>query len=171
MQYSYYNFLHLSQFGGALLQLTQQEETDLRNIASAYSPTSHHAQTMLLIAYGEEYPAVLPDFPAFLDTDLLNQFLFEGINFKNKSETPILSIGNLYPNPANSFVYLDYELPEKFQAVFTLYDATGRVLYVSNLQNSGQMQYSVQHLPNGLYFYHISVNGQPWLYNKLVLLR
>ncbi|HRI27680.1 MAG TPA: T9SS type A sorting domain-containing protein [Chitinophagales bacterium] len=153
------------------LQLTPQEETDLRNIATAYSPSAHYAQTMLLIARGEEYPAVLPDFPSFLDTALLNQLLFEGINFKNKLEVPLVTIGNLYPNPANNIVYLDYDLPEKFQAVFTLYDATGRVLYVSHLQNSGQMQYAVPHLPNGIYFYHIAVNGQPWLYNKLVLVR
>lgn len=153
------------------LQLTPQEETDLRNIATAYSPSAHHAQTMLLIAHGEEYPCLLPDFPAFLDTALFNQIIGEGINFKNKPTTSDMSIGLLYPNPAQNFVYLQYSLPQESHAVFSLYDAVGRVLYVSNLQNSGQMQYAVEHLPNGIYFYHIAVNGKPWSYHKLVLVR
>lgn len=155
-----------------VLQLTPQEETDLRAIAAQYSPASFNAQTMLLTAYGEEHPALLPDFPAFLDTAFLHQAIEQGVNFKN--EKPVIqqqANGVLYPNPAQNMVFLPYNLPDTDSAVFNLYDTTGRLLYTEKLHKTGLMQYSIEHLPTGIYFYHINVNGQPWLYNKLVLVR
>ncbi len=153
------------------LQLTPEETTDLRSIAATYSPAAHHAQTMLLIAYGEEYPATLPDLPAFLDTATLNLLMQEGINFKNNPDKQKAKIGNLYPNPAQNMIYLPYNLPDADMAVFNLYDPTGRLLYSEKLYKTGLMRYSVEHLPMGIYYYQIAINGQPLQYNKFVLVK
>ncbi|HRI29450.1 MAG TPA: T9SS type A sorting domain-containing protein, partial [Chitinophagales bacterium] len=129
------------------------------------------AQTMLLIAYGEEYPATLPDLPAFLDTATLNLLMQEGINFKNNPDKQKAKIGNLYPNPAQNMIYLSYNLPDADMAVFNLYDPTGRLLYSEKLYKTGLMRYSVEHLPMGIYYYQIAINGQPLQYNKFVLVK
>ncbi len=160
MQHSYYNSLHKSQFGSASLQLTPQEETDLRDIATAYSPSAHHAQTMLLIARGEEYPAVLPDFPAFLDTALLQQLLIENINFKTalpasgKSAAPLASqktsLLTLAPNPASNDVFVSYRGVEKENLQVILLSITGK----EQLRQSmiyGNANLNTANLPNGLY--------------------
>ncbi|OWY17645.1 hypothetical protein B6N25_16770 [Sphingobacteriales bacterium TSM_CSS] len=153
-----------------VLQLTPQEETDLRAIAAQYSPASFNAQTMLLTAYGEEHPALLPDFPAFLDTAFLHQVIEQGVNFKN--EKPVIqqqAIGVLYPNPAQNIVYMPYHLSDKQNASFELYNCTGQLIYSQSLIQTGLLQYNTTHLPNGIYFYHVKIAGEVPLISKLVL--
>jgi len=154
------------------LQLTPQEETDLRDIATAYSPSAHHAQTMLLIARGEEYPAVLPDFPAFLDTALLQQLMIENINFKTTLPgDEEFAFGKVYPNPASDEVCMTYRLAGNRQAEFVLYDFSGMLLQTRQLTGNGLMRFQTHGLPQGIYFYHIKVDGKPISYHKLVIVK
>ncbi|HMW10993.1 MAG: T9SS type A sorting domain-containing protein [Bacteroidetes bacterium] len=66
---------------------------------------------------------------------------------------------NLYPNPANSQLYLDYFLPENKSATISITDISGKELTKSNLkQYYNHLILPCDKFNAGIYFYKISVN-------------
>lgn len=78
-----------------------------------------------------------------------------------------------YPNPFNPTTNISYSLPESGWVELSVYDITGRAVasLVNGIQQSGNHMVKLEaaHLPSGLYFYHISWNGQSQVRKMLLL--
>jgi hypothetical protein len=79
---------------------------------------------------------------------------------------------NLFPNPNNGSMQLDYDLGGYANADFNLYDITGKQVNSYKLQNSkGILQMNEQNLHNGIYFYHILVGEKTIKTDKIVIIK
>ncbi|HEX8517876.1 MAG TPA: T9SS type A sorting domain-containing protein [Bacteroidia bacterium] len=79
---------------------------------------------------------------------------------------------NLYPNPNNGEMVLDYELSEGQSGSFTLYDITGRVISTYNLISTNtSLSIKEDELVNGIYFYTVRIDGQIKKSNKVIIMK
>jgi len=77
----------------------------------------------------------------------------------------------VYPNPASEEVCMTYRLADNRQAEFVLYDFSGMLLQSRQLTGNGLMRFQTRDLPQGIYFYHLKVDGKPVSYRKLVIVK
>lgn len=80
-------------------------------------------------------------------------------------------VKNLYPNPANDFAFLRYTLNGDVKdAKISLYNVLGATVreYTLNRQ-SQQLTMDTRQLPNGVYFYQLTVDGQKVATKKLLI--
>jgi hypothetical protein len=72
----------------------------------------------------------------------------------------------IYPNPANSTVFVDFVTPTNGQIQLNIVDITGKIIYTENLGTKESESYShildCSYLPNGFYFINIKTGN----YNK-----
>lgn len=79
---------------------------------------------------------------------------------------------NLFPNPNNGSMQLDYDLGSNSDATFKLFDVTGRLINSFKLENTkGSLQMNEQTMHNGIYFYHILVGEKTIKTDKIVIIR
>ncbi len=79
---------------------------------------------------------------------------------------------NLYPNPNKGVMTLEYDLGNMNDATMNLYDVTGKLLTVYKLPSAkGTLQMNEQTLENGIYFYHILVEGKSIKTDKIVIIK
>ena len=65
---------------------------------------------------------------------------------------------NMFPNPNNGTMQLDYKLGSYSTAKFNLFDITGKLIDSKNMEtNEGSLYINEQNLKNGVYFYTILV--------------
>jgi hypothetical protein len=78
----------------------------------------------------------------------------------------------LFPNPNNGNMTMIYDLGKDSNAGMNLYDVTGKLINTYDLQNgSGAIEINEAQLHNGIYFYHILVNGNIVNTNKIVIIK
>lgn len=79
------------------------------------------------------------------------------------------------PNPASSFSTINYELENNAQVSLNVYDVTGKVVSTLSLgeQNAGthNMNYSVENLSAGVYYYSLTVNNATTAAMKMVVIK
>jgi hypothetical protein len=79
---------------------------------------------------------------------------------------------NVFPNPNNGNMELNYDLGNYDKAVMKLYDVTGKLVNTYKLQNTkGIMSMNEQNLYNGIYFYHILVGEKIIKTDKVVIIK
>ncbi|MBI3520255.1 MAG: T9SS type A sorting domain-containing protein [Bacteroidetes bacterium] len=79
---------------------------------------------------------------------------------------------NLYPNPNKGVMTLEYDLGDVSEATMNLYDVTGKLMNTYKLpSNKGMLQMNEQILQNGIYFYHILVEGKSIKTDKIVVIK
>lgn len=79
---------------------------------------------------------------------------------------------NLFPNPNNGSMQLDYNLGGYAKAEFKLYDITGKLISTKNMaENEGTLIINEQNLHNGVYFYHILVGEKTIKTDKIVIIK
>lgn len=79
---------------------------------------------------------------------------------------------NLFPNPNNGLMQLDYSLGGYEKAELKLYDVTGKLIFEKNIvNNEGSLIISEQNLYNGVYFYHILVGENTIKTDKIVIIK
>ncbi len=79
---------------------------------------------------------------------------------------------NLYPNPNNGDMRIDYKLGSYARAEFKLFDVTGKLVSKYNiLSNEGSLLINEQNLNNGIYFYHILVGEKTLKTDKIVIIK
>jgi hypothetical protein len=67
---------------------------------------------------------------------------------------------NLYPNPANSQLYLDYFIPDNTDGKFCLTDVSGKEIFASNLKKyNNHLLISCEKITSGIYFFKVITNG------------
>ncbi len=86
-------------------------------------------------------------------------------NTRKNTQNQLDKIQNIicYPNPATDNIIFSYSLINNSHIIIIIKDSYGRLLRNYNvLQHSGVNKYSidVSKLPNGIYFYNISINGK-----------
>ncbi|MES2131635.1 MAG: T9SS type A sorting domain-containing protein [Bacteroidota bacterium] len=78
----------------------------------------------------------------------------------------------VYPNPNNGSMTLNYQLEENANAVFSLYDVTGR-LVVEQLLTTGSNTQIINHesLQQGIYYYSVLMDKKIVKTDKLVIIK
>jgi hypothetical protein len=66
---------------------------------------------------------------------------------------------NLYPNPANDKLILDYFIPENVVGSFSLIDISGKQVFTSKLKKqNNQLIIPCKKISSGIYFFNFVVN-------------
>jgi hypothetical protein len=79
---------------------------------------------------------------------------------------------NLYPNPNNGTMLLDYKINQGDKGMIKIYDLTGKLMFSYELNaNTDQMQINNADLNNGIYMYDIIVNNKTVKTDKLVIIK
>jgi hypothetical protein len=103
----------------------------------------------------------------YLDDINLYDPLTVGVNELNVSHK-----FNLFPNPNNGTMELNYDLGKDSEATMRLYDVTGNLVNAYKLVNTkGTMPMNEQALHNGIYFYHILVGEKIIKTDKIVIIK
>lgn len=91
---------------------------------------------------------------------------------KNDSTSLTDNRFKLYPNPNNGMMELDYSLQVGDKGIIMIYDLTGRFVSDYILPNgNGTLSIDESKVNDGIYFYHIFVNGKIVLRDKLVIIK
>jgi hypothetical protein len=79
---------------------------------------------------------------------------------------------NLFPNPNNGTMQLDYKLGSYSTAKFNLFDITGKLIDSKSMEtNEGSLYINEQNLKNGVYFYTILVGEKNIKTDKIVIIK
>jgi len=81
------------------------------------------------------------------------------------------SLSAIYPNPASSFISLDYELTSKVnEAKIKVFNVLGSTIKEANmLKNAGKLKLDINDLDNGIYFYSVFINGEIYTTKKFIV--
>jgi hypothetical protein len=80
-------------------------------------------------------------------------------------------IGEVYPNPANTQVSLNYFLGEASQGLVSVSSTTGHVLYQEKVNTStGTLHINTSNLSNGMYLLKVQSNNGASAMKKLMIL-
>ncbi len=97
-------------------------------------------------------------YQVFTNTTEVNSEVGESINF------------NLFPNPSNGNMILNYSINES--AILNIYDQTGKLLNAFNLSSQNKsININQTNLTNGIYFYKIISNDKVLHNNKFILVK
>ncbi len=82
-----------------------------------------------------------------------------------------ITVKNLYPNPANEFALLQYNMGlDVKDAKMALYNVLGATIKEYSLNRQEQLlTVDTRNLPNGVYFYQLTVDGQKVATKKLLV--
>ncbi len=82
-------------------------------------------------------------------------------------------ISDVYPNPAGQNVFFDYDLPlEVKSAGVTLFNLLGQEVISQPINDfAGKLQINISDLPEGVYFYSLTLNQQNAVTKKLIIRR
>ncbi len=94
------------------------------------------------------------------------------IKQKNETGSSANTNFNLYPNPNNGTMILDYDLGYYSNAKVNLFDITGKIINSYKLSDTkGILQMNEQDLNNGVYFYSILVGEKTIKTDKIVIIK
>lgn len=81
------------------------------------------------------------------------------------------TVSEIYPNPASTFVTIDYQLTSKVNsAQVKVFNMLGSTVKETNLQlGSDKVRMDISDLNNGVYFYSVLINGDVYSTKKLVV--
>jgi hypothetical protein len=83
---------------------------------------------------------------------------------------PDKSLINLYPNPNNGLVHVNYKTVSDID--LQILDINGNLVYSAILRsNANSIDLNLDKLGNGIYFYRIIKNGNPFKCQKLVIIK
>jgi Secretion system C-terminal sorting domain len=92
--------------------------------------------------------------------------LQEEVLFSNEK----LNVRKIYPNPASSVAFLDYQMIESIQAKVTIRNLLGKVVREYDLEKGDkQIKIPTIRFEAGIYFYTLSINGKALKAKKLVI--
>ena len=83
------------------------------------------------------------------------------------------TVSEIYPNPASSFITLDYQLTNKVNtSEVKIFNLMGSEVKSASLENNGsKLRLDISELKSGIYFYSILINNDVYQTKKLVVQR
>ncbi len=94
-----------------------------------------------------------------------------GLSVPENSSVAKVDFSNAYPNPANSQTSFTYAIPDsEGNAHLVIRDMVGGVVSDIELtENNGSLKIETSKLSDGVYFYSLMLDGQPYMTKKLVI--
>jgi hypothetical protein len=82
-------------------------------------------------------------------------------------------LGQSYPNPNQGKFNIEYFLPTDCKGAIVIYDITGKKLAQSECNTGGReiLEFDVQNLSQGTYYYSLECNGLKMETRKMVLVK
>lgn len=116
---------------------------------------------------------LLPLFMLFSSGTLFAQL---DTNYSSNKEVALsndlITVSNIYPNPATNFVSFDYYLPpQTTHAKIVIHNILGSIVGQYELKQDNQIRISVHDLKAGIYFYTITVGSQNLTTKKFIVRR
>ncbi|OFX20124.1 MAG: hypothetical protein A2033_14585 [Bacteroidetes bacterium GWA2_31_9] len=157
--------IDLAQNEKTIFDINTQQEQALRDMASVETPTGTEALIILEAVYGEEFEYPILKFGNQARSMSFNDNI-SGIDSQNFNS----GMFNIYPNPNDGKMYLDYEL--ETDGILLIYDKTGRIVSEYKL-TSGKNKLSVNNLKleSGAYTYRIATSTENLKEGKLVIIK
>lgn len=91
---------------------------------------------------------------------------------KPKHPTAVSDAFNLYPNPNNGNMTLDYKLSENETGVISIYDVTGKLLKSNSFNsNNNSLSIDASRLDAGAYYYDVKVGDRRAKADKLIIVK
>ena len=180
--------------GGSRLNITKKEKpTALKKSPLSYSPYKVNNQPLILqkpaalstyyrtLLFGNSGEISSPEESKEIEPVLVNvpqNTVSKPVNFENSNQenenlyvSDRITVKNLYPNPANEFALLQYSIGDDVKnAKMALYNVLGATVKEYSLnRQSQQLNVDTRNLPNGVYFYQLTVDGQKVATKKLLV--
>ncbi|MBI1224832.1 MAG: T9SS type A sorting domain-containing protein [Bacteroidetes bacterium] len=127
-----------------------------------------------VVQHGVELPTYSLTMPNFANFHLgkWEASPCDTIGTSNESSSLLRSHVFVYPNPASSFIIVDYELVKSGPFTFTLFDVIGREVLTEQLQGKiGEQKISIQNVSAGMYFFKVSDGDQQLKMSKILIIK
>jgi len=130
--------------------------TNFENIGFVKSLSSNgNSSSRLDYSFTDFNPIGLNQYYRLKQTDFDGKSKYSAIVMVTREAPTALTLTKVYPNPANSSIYINASVPTKMDLQFFIIDVAGRVVtrknVFANVGNNG-FDISVEHLENGTYF-------------------
>jgi hypothetical protein len=87
---------------------------------------------------------------------------------KGEEESTLTTFA-IYPNPTKEMIFLNFEVDEKDNVTFELYDVLGKQQTISRLSATNQHQIKLSNVQPGIYFYRLVNNNASIEAGKLII--
>jgi len=89
------------------------------------------------------------------------------------TETKLLNLFNIYPNPSSEFITIEYKLSESInKGTIDIYNIFGnKIKTIEVKKENKKIHISTQDMINGLYFYTFSANGEVIAKKKFLVIK
>ena len=99
-----------------------------------------------------------------------------GIDAETGAEIPEhFALQQNYPNPFNPTTIIAYDLPRPGNVKLTVHNALGQqvaeLVHKNQQAGSHSVTFDAEHLPTGIYVYHLQINGEYSIKKKMMLLK
>jgi hypothetical protein len=130
--------------------------TDFENIGFVKSLSSNgNSSSRLDYSFTDINPIGLNQYYRLKQTDFDGTHKYSAIVMVRREAPTALTLTKVYPNPANSSIYINASVPTKMDLQFLIIDVAGRVVSTKNafadVGNNG-FDMTVEHLESGTYF-------------------
>jgi hypothetical protein len=130
--------------------------TDFENIGFVKSLSSNgNSSSRLDYSFTDFNPIGLNQYYRLKQTDFDGTRKYSAIVMVRREAPTALTLTKVYPNPANSSIYINASVPTKMDLQFLIIDVAGRVVSTKNVfadvGNNG-FDMTVEHLKSGTYF-------------------
>jgi hypothetical protein len=130
--------------------------TDFENIGFVKSLSSNgNSSSRLDYSFTDFNPIGLNQYYRLKQTDFDGTHKYSAIVMVRREAPTALTLTKVYPNPANSSIYINASVPTKMDLQFLIIDVAGRVVSTKNafadVGNNG-FDMTVEHLESGTYF-------------------
>ena len=108
----------------------------------------------------------------FASENSVKNLVFDNINPKDSTTTNFFELQKLklYPNPANDYLFIDYDILFVKEAKLKIYNSIGAVIYSKNLEEKqDNFKISVSEYKNGLYFCSLQIDGKLLKTRKILI--
>ena len=156
--------INLKETGSSYQNLNDTQVETLLQMANSPTEAAYRAQAVLYMARGYEFPVILPN-----EEGNYTYSVFKTAT--NNALTNATTFSTLYPNPTKDQLFLDYALDNEQQATISLFDLNGRIVKQDKLTGNGKLQWLVDTLPSGFYYYQIQQNNETTITNKVIIIK
>jgi len=152
----------------SIFEMNESQEQLIRDIAINETFAGLMSQSILMTVFGEEFERPISKIPL---GGTKNMIVENESNFEiDKISIEDLVYGNIYPNPNNGLMYLEYQLYKESKGEILIFNVTGEEILRLNLEDDrGVIQINDVNFEPGVYLYKVISNGTVINTDKLII--